>query len=316
MFYQTNREIYSQRNHTSRSSHTHYQAHVTDAGRRCFQALQSSSSIFKFIPSSFSQRAMGPVPSSNSVLRVSWQPSECRDCGYCRTFSNKPTVFLLYACFGKPESFGSSRPKTLAHASHSTFGRSGPHFWLHCISSITAKGKGSVSETGPCSEEDAVEPGRGHPKRGSGVTRHFVCSCPTPRHTAECHFPETLELLAKLQLRPSACVLTHTHLVYAYKDVCHTTIPWVLWSCVRGATRSPAENFGTQAAPREGMAQPPQSPSWWPCALCLPWARQAGSDQDQVPPACPHCRRLLGTEQSGDRCGQLGTRVTEECPKQ
>lgn len=58
----------------------------------------------------------------------------------------------------------------------------------------------------------------------------------------------------------------HTYLVYAYKDVGHT-IPWVLWSCVRGATRSPAENFGTQAAPREGMAQPPRSPSWWPCGL-------------------------------------------------
>lgn len=63
---------------------------------------------------------------------------------------------------------------------------------------------------------------------------------------------------------PRAC--SHTYLVYAYKDVGHT-IPWVLWSCVRGATRSPAENFGTQAAPREGMAQPPRSPSWWPCGL-------------------------------------------------
>lgn len=65
-------------------------------------------------------------------------------------FQQTDSIFIV--CFGKPESFGNSGPKTLAHASHSTFGTSGPHFWLDCISSITAKGKGSVSGTGPCSD--------------------------------------------------------------------------------------------------------------------------------------------------------------------
>lgn len=76
MFYQTNREIYSQRNHTSHSSHTCHQARVTDAGRRCVSRLcRVAAHYLSFVSSFFSQRAMVPVPSSNSVLRVSWQPS-------------------------------------------------------------------------------------------------------------------------------------------------------------------------------------------------------------------------------------------------
>lgn len=73
-----------------------------------------------------------------------------------------------------------------------------------------------------------MEPARGHLKQGSGVTRHFVCSCPAPQHPAECHLPETLELLANLQLRPSACVLTHVPGLCLQRCRSHNTLGFMV----------------------------------------------------------------------------------------